>query len=217
MKDPGYEIKGEKLLPSGGDPSVLSEDIAGNDTKTGKNAAKYISFRAPGQPHFIRGSVRGLGRNFTKESIADAIEKQSKIREARSTIPVKKMEDLLKKTAPYNSLIDRSSEKFRDSPWLNRWADKKDPQSAAHAFAEAGDTVQLQRKIDDEKKKASELKASIAETEKKIETFKELAVYVKNYRLYKKVAVAYKKAKDKEKFYEEHESQLMILTLLKVR
>ena len=46
--------------------------------------------------------------DFTKESIAEAIEKQSKIREARSTIPVKKMEDLLKKTGPYNSLIDRS-------------------------------------------------------------------------------------------------------------
>ncbi len=215
MKDLGYEIKGEKLLSSVRDPSVLSEDIAGNDTKTGENAAKYISFRAPGQPHFIRGSVRGLGRNFTEESIADAIEKQSKIREARSTIPVKKMEYLLKKTAPYNSLIDRSSEKFRDSPWLNRWADKKELQSAAHAFAEAGDTVQLQRKIDDEKKKASELKASIAETEKKIETFKELSVYVKNYRQYKKVAEAYKKAKDKEKFYEEHESQIMIFDAAK--
>lgn len=215
MKDLGYEIKGEKLLSSGGDPSVLSQDMAGNDMKTGKNAAKYISFRAPGQPHFIRGSVRGLGRNFTKESIAEAIEKQSKIRESRSTIPVKKMEDLLKKTAPYNSLIDRSSEKFKDSPWLNRWADKKDLQSVAHAFAEAGDTVQLHRKIDNEKKKASELKVSIAETEKKIESFKELSVYVINYRLYKKVAEAYKKVKDKEKFYEEHESQIMIFNAAK--
>ena len=38
---------------------------------------------------------------------------------------------------------------------------------------------------------------------------------MKNYRQYKKVAGAYKKAKDKEKFYEEHESQLMIFDAAK--
>lgn len=57
------------------------------------------------------------------------------------------MEDLVKKTGPYDKFVDRSSDKFKESPYLNRWADKKDLQSAAHAFALNGGTIQLEEKI----------------------------------------------------------------------
>lgn len=125
-------------------------------------------------------------------------------------IPVKKMEDLVRKTGPYDKLIDRSGDKFRDSPWLNRWADKKDLQSVAHAFAKAGDTVQLQEKIDKARGDAAELKASVMETDRKISAYKELAVSIRNYGEYRKIGMAYGRAKDKERFFEAHESQLMI-------
>ena len=197
-KDLGYEVKGEALLPP--------PDSCGNADKI----TKYISFRAPGQAHFIRGSVRGLGKGYSKEEIAEAIEKQAKVRAMEAPMPVKKIEDLVKNTAPYDRLIDRSGDKFKESPGLNRWADKRDLQSAAHAFAQAGDTVQLQNKIDKTRAKAAKAKAAIMVTEGKIEAYKELSVYAKNYRQYKKVSDAYERSGDKEKFFETHESQLMI-------
>ena len=198
MKDLGYEIKGETLQTDG--LSVL------DDTKI----SKYISFKAPGQSHFIRGSVRGLGKSFTKEEIAEAIEKQGKIRAMEVPVPVKKMEDLVKKTAPYNKLIDRSGEKFKENSWLNRWADKKDLQSVAHAYAQAGDTVQLQERIDKTRSEVSDLNTSVMEIDRRLTALKELAVNVRNYEQYKNIGTAYKNVKNKEKFFEAHESQLMI-------
>ena len=155
-------------------------------------------------------SNRSLGKGFSKEEIAEAIEKQAAIKAMTAPIPVKKMEDLVKKIAPYNKLIDRSSENFKDSPWLNRWADKKDLQSVAHAYAQVGDTVQLQEKIDAARKGASGIQASIVEIDKKLRALKELAVSVRSYQDSKKYADAYKKARNKEKFYENHESQMII-------
>ena len=193
MKERDYEVKGE-ALPNG----------------SSKKTAKYIRFKAVGYDQFVRGCYRSLGKGFSKEEIAEAIEKQAAIKAMTAPIPVKKMEDLIKKTAPYNKLINRSSENFKNSPWLNRWADKKDLQSVAHAYAQAGDTVQLQEKIDSARKEASGIQASIVEIDKKILTLKELAVSVRNYQDNRKYADAYKKARNKEKFYENHESQMII-------
>lgn len=156
------------------------------------------------------GLQHPIHQGFSKEEIAEAIEKQAAIKAMTAPIPVKKMEDLVKKTAPYNKLIDRSSENFKDSPWLNRWADKKDLQSVAHAYAQAGDTVQLQEKVDTARKEASGIQASIVEIDKKLRALKELAVSVRSYQDSKKYADAYKKTKNKEKFYENHEAQLII-------
>ncbi|MBQ9359913.1 MAG: relaxase/mobilization nuclease domain-containing protein [Lachnospiraceae bacterium] len=193
MRDRDYEVKGEIL-----------------DDGSGKKTAKYIRFKAIGYDQFVRGCYRSLGKGFSKEEIAEAIEKQAAIKAMTAPIPVKKMEDLIKKTAPYNNLIDRSSEDFKDSPWLNRWADKKDLQSVAHAYAQAGDTVQLQEKIDAARKEAADIQASIVEINKKLRTLKELAVSIRSYQDSRKYVDAYKKARNKEKFYENHESQMII-------
>ena len=206
MKDLGYEIKGEALSPA--EDMVSDHTAPKNDRENG--VAKYICFKAPGQSHFIRGSVRGLGNGFTKEEIAEAIEKQGKIRMMEDPVPVGKMEDLVKKTAPYNKLIDRSGEKFKENPWLNRWADKKDLQSVAHAYAQVGDTVQLQEKIDKARAEVSDFNTSVMEIDRKLTALKELAVNVRNYEQYKNIGTAYKNVKNKEKFFEAHESQLMI-------
>ena len=193
MRERDYEVKGESL-----------------SDESGKRTAKYIRFKAIGYDQFVRGCYRSLGKGFTKEEIAEAIKKQAAIKAMTSPIPVKKMEDLVKKTAPYNRLIDRSLADFKDNPWLNRWADKKDLQSVAHAFAQAGDTVQLREKIDAARKEASAMQASIVETDKKLRALKELAVSIRNYQDNKKYDDAYKKARNKERFYENHESQLII-------
>ena len=43
-----------------------------------------------------------------------------------------------------------------------------------------------------------------------MESLRELAVNVKSYREYKKYETAYKKAKNKEQYYEQHESQMLL-------
>ena len=199
MRERDYEVRGEELADSSVDKG-----------RGGKKIAKYIRFRAIGYDQFVRGCYRSLGKGFTKGEIAEAIDKQAKIRDMEAPIPVKRMEDLVKKTAPYDRLVDRSGDKFKESPWLNRWADKKDLQSAAHTYAQAGDTIQLQDRIDKARTKAAEVKEAVMAAERKIATYKELSVYVKNYRQYKKVSDAYARAGDKERFFEAHESQLMI-------
>ena len=50
MRAKGYEIKGETF---------------------GEDARKYISFRPLGQDNYVRGSVRSLGKEYTKERIKD--------------------------------------------------------------------------------------------------------------------------------------------------
>lgn len=79
----GYEIKGKTF---------------------GEDAAKYISFRSLDKEHFVRGSARSLGKEYTKE----------RIRERKAVIP--------KKDYSARRLIDTSDEKFQNSPGLQQWA-----------------------------------------------------------------------------------------------
>ena len=55
MRAKGYEIKGKTF---------------------GEDAAKYISFRSLDKEHFVRGSARSLGKEYTKERIRERIEKK---------------------------------------------------------------------------------------------------------------------------------------------
>ena len=56
MKAKGYEIKGEDLTDSN---------------------LKYISFRPLDKERFIRGSIRTLGENYTRERISERIKEKS--------------------------------------------------------------------------------------------------------------------------------------------
>ncbi len=71
----------------------------------GEDAAKYISFRSLDKEHFVRGSARSLGKEYTKERIREHIEKK---RERKAVIP--------KKDYSARRLIDTSDEKFQNSP-----------------------------------------------------------------------------------------------------
>lgn len=65
MRAKGYEIKGESF----------EED-----------AAKYISFRPLDKEHFVRGSTKSLGKEYTKERIRERI----KMKRARKSVIPKK-------------------------------------------------------------------------------------------------------------------------------
>ena len=93
---------------------AMGYDVKGSDF--GDNALKYISFRPPGQKHFIRGCSRNFGEGFTKEEIKDRIEHREKYPELhipelhalpkpKSRIPKR---DAIRRTEPRKSLIDTS-------------------------------------------------------------------------------------------------------------
>ena len=115
MRAKGYEIKGEAF---------------------GEDASKFISFRPLGKDRFVRGSVKSLGREYTKERIKERIELK---RERKAVIPKRDYAD--------KRLIDTSDEKFQNSPGLQRWAAVENLKIAAQAYNEVGSIKELEQKI----------------------------------------------------------------------
>ena len=91
----------------------------------GQNSSKYISFRPIGKDRFIRGSVKSLGKEYTKERIKERIEQKPKERSYK----------MLQSTG-IQQLIDISSDKkFEQNPALQKWADKQNLKLAAKTYS----------------------------------------------------------------------------------
>jgi hypothetical protein len=115
MRAKGYEIKGESF----------EED-----------AAKYISFRPLDKEHFVRGSTKLLGKEYTKERILERIKMKC---ERKSVIP--------KKDYSARRLIDSSDEKFQNSPGLQQRAAIENLKIAAQSYNEVGSLSDLKHQI----------------------------------------------------------------------
>ena len=116
IRDRGYTVKGENL---------------------GEESLKYISFKAPGQQRFVRGSMRPLGKEYTREEIKNRV----KNKEKSIASPVQNRrpheQDIPKRTNADRALIDASGKKFQNSPGLDHWAKIRNLQIAAKSYAEA--------------------------------------------------------------------------------
>lgn len=197
MRKRDYEVKGEML------------------TNGGRKAAKYIRFRASGYDQFIRGCYRSLGKGFTKEEIAAAIELQNKIRKGTTVIQVKSAEDVVKRSAPNVTLIDTSAPKFRGAPGLTKWAETQNLKTAAHAFAVGGSVPELQAKMDALKKEMDDIRDKVLLNDKRLKNNKTLAVYVRNYEENRKYGLGYRKAMDQDRYYRINESRIMLFDAAK--
>lgn len=115
IKAKGYEIKGESLE---------------------ETASKYISFRPLSKEHFVRGSARSLGAEFTKEQIQKRISEQRSVRQ----FPCEK---------EYSSkhMIDTSQEKFQNNPYLKRWATIENLKIAASTYQKVNSITELEQKL----------------------------------------------------------------------
>ncbi len=197
MRERDYEVKGE-VLPDG-------------STKV----AKYIRFRASGYEQFVRGCYRSLGKGFTREEIAAAIELQNKIRQGTTVIQVKSAEDVVKRSAPNVTLIDTSAPKFKGAPGLTKWAETQNLKTAAHAFAVGGSVPELQAKMDALKKEMDDIRDKVLLNDKRLKNNKTLAVYVRNYEENRKYGLGYRKAKDQDRYYRINESRIMLFDAAK--
>lgn len=133
LRAKGYEIKGEEF---------------------GENALKYISFRPLGKERFIRGSIKSLGKEYTKERIRERIELK---RERKATIP--------KRDYASRRLVDTSDEKFQNAPGLKRWATIENLKIAAQSYSEAESITKLEHEIAVKTEAGKSAKQSVVELE----------------------------------------------------
>ena len=178
MRAKGYEIKGES---------------------SGEDAPKYISFRPLGKDRFVRGSVKSLGREYTKERIKERIELK---RERKAVIP--------KKDYANKRLVDTSDEKFQNSPGLQRWAAIENLKIAAQAYNEAGSIKELEQKIATTAATGKEAKQTVRKLENRIKDLAEIIKYAEQYKANKSYNIAYKKAKNPDAYFRKHESQIIL-------
>ena len=189
IKDKGYEVKGDSL---------------------GENSLKYISFKAPGQQRYIRGSLRSLGQEYTREEIKRRIEnKDRNIYSAGKTLRPHQ-QDILKRTNTDRTLIDTSGDKFQNSPGLDHWAKIRNLQIAAKSYAEAENISALQAKIDEKSREESSARTELAALDRQIIELKELKYYLEQYKDNLPFHERYKKSKDPDRYMRMHETQLIL-------
>ncbi len=178
LRAKGYEIKGEEF---------------------GENVSKYISFRPLGKERFIRGSVKSLGKEYTKERIRERIELK---RERKANIP--------KRDYASRRLVDTSDEKFQNSPGLKRWATIENLKIAAQSYMEAGSITKLEHEIAVKTEAGKSAKLSVVELEHRIKDLAEIIKYAEQYRANRFYHIGYKKAKNPDAYFRRYESQIIL-------
>ena len=188
IKAKGYEIKGE-----------------GFD----ENSLKYISFRPLDRERFVRGSVKSLGAEYTKERIRERIEEKTLAKnKKRMPFPTRKkpvVKDYSKK-----NLIDTTEEKFTQSPGLKHWADIQNLKIAAASYSQAGSIAELERQIAAKFALAKTARQSLVETEHQLKDLGQVLKYAEQYKTNHIYHVRYQKSKDRDAYFRRHESELIL-------
>ncbi|MCR5602887.1 MAG: relaxase/mobilization nuclease domain-containing protein, partial [Lachnospiraceae bacterium] len=182
---------------------MLAKGYEIKDWEFSDNAHKYIGFRAPGQQRWIRGRVKSLGKDFTRERIRERIEEKARIRTER-------MQRLYHRSG---RMINTSEERFADSPWLKQWAERQNLKEAARVqsrLAEMG--IQSMRELDD-RIEALNLQAVTGKNttialDKEIKQAGEILRYARQFSETRRYEEAYEKSKDPERYYKRHRIQI---------
>ena len=184
----GYEIKGETF---------------------GENSHKFISFRPLDRERFVRGSIKSLGAEYTKERIKERIEEKALIRDKkRVSFPVRKkpvVKDYSKK-----NLIDTTGDKFAESPGLKHWADIQNLKIAAASYSQAGSIAELEQQIAAKSTLAKTARESLVETEHQLKDLGQVLKYAEQYKTNHIYHVRYQKSKDKDAYLRRHETELIL-------
>ena len=165
---------------------------------------KYISFCPPGREKFVRGSVKSLGKNYTKEKIQERIVKEPKTKMG---------------VAQYRLqyLISMSPEMLaqEDNVGMKRWMTKENLKRAAETYNQMVERgihtlEELDEKIGNIGEQQKELKTSLKHQEQQRKELKEVSKYLKQYQSTSQVYKQYKKAYFKDRFFREHEQEIII-------
>ena len=184
----GYEVKGETF---------------------GENAHKFISFRPLDRERFVRGSVKSLGAEYTKERIKERITEKALAKEKRR-VPFPTRKKPIVKDYSRKNLIDTTGDKFVQNPGLKHWADIQNLKIAAASYSQAGSIAELEKQISAKSTLAKTARESLVETERQLKDLGEILKYAEQYKTNHIYHVRYKKSKDKDAYLRRHETELIL-------
>ncbi len=184
----GYEVKGDTF---------------------GDKALKYISFRPLDREHFVRGSAKSLGAEYTKEQIQSRIEEKTLAKDKRR-VPLPAGRKSVVKDYSRKNLIDTNGDKFAESPGLKHWADIQNLKIAAASYSQAGSITELEKQIAAKSILAKTARDSLVETEHKLKDLGQILKYAEQYKSNHIYHVRYQKSKDKDRYLREHETELIL-------
>ena len=178
MKTKSYEIKGEEL---------------------GETAPKYISFRPLDKERFVRGSVKSLGKEYTKERIKERLE-----------LKQERKKTLVKKDYISQKLIDTSEEKFQNSLGLKRWATIENLKIVTQNYIEVDSLSELEYEIFLKTTAGKTAKQSVVKLEHRLKDLGEIIKYAEQYKTTRPYYLNYKKVKHSDAYFQKYESQLIL-------
>lgn len=188
MQTKGYEIKGEQLTT---------------------DASKYIAFRPHDRERFIRGNVKSLGADYTKERIKERIDtKLLNIPEKISPFPDKKKPAF--RSYLSQKLIDTSTEKFEENPYLKRWADMQNLKTAASIYSDVDTVSDLEKQLNIKSANANETRQDLRNIEQKLKKTGKIIKYARQYQSNHIYQIRYQKSKDKDRYFRQHETELLL-------
>ncbi|MGN0345888.1 MAG: hypothetical protein ACI4DU_01250 [Lachnospiraceae bacterium] len=184
----GYEVKGEDF---------------------GEKAHKFISFRPLDKERFVRGSVKSLGTEYTKERIKERIAEKALAKD-KKRVPFPTRKKPIAKDYSKKNLIDTTEDKFANSPGLKHWADIQNLKIAAANYSQAGSIAELEKQIAAKSTLAKTARESLVETERQLKDFGQILKYAEQYKTNHIYHVRYKKSKDKDAYLRRHETELIL-------
>ena len=195
------KIAVDTLIPqvSSFEELLLRLEAVGYEIKPGK----YISCRAPGQERFTR--LKTLGADYTEEAIRERISGK-RARAAKAPRADR---------GGVSLLIDiQNSIKAQESRGYEQWAKIHNLKQAAKTMNfltehKIEQYAELTAKITEVTAASEQAADSLKEIEKRLADMAVLMKHVATYQKTKPVYVAYRKAKDREKYRAAHESDII--------
>lgn len=169
------------------------------------DARKYITFQPLGRDRAVRGSVKSLGKNFTREQIKERIENRH--------LRTASLRQSDKKTLQMIDMV--SDPKFAENMGLQKWATKENLKIAAKTFSlmsakNIHNFAELDARIITLQEQAKAANGSIVLLEGQIRDIAETIKYAEQYRENKPFNERYEHAKDQDKFLRKYESHLIL-------
>ena len=163
---------------------------------------KYISFLPPGKDRWVRGRASTLGEDFTRERIAERIQEGPQSRDGQ-----------MSESTP--RLIILSAETLKNKPYLQRWANTKNLQTAAEVYTQirrAGysSLEDALEHLDAAKSQSKAAHAAATELDQKMRPLAKIIRYAEQYQENLPYKHRYAKSKDPDGYFRRHETEIQL-------
>lgn len=206
-KDKIKETIDKNISSSNSYDEFIEKMQAANIVINDKN--KYITFRPADKERPVRGNK--LGKEYSRENIKARIKNKS----AERNTEHQEADNIFTDFEFNEEIIDTSTDKFKNSVGLNRWAKKQNLQTADELFnimrQQGFSSIEnLRDYITEQELKAEDYNEVIDYCQQSIIQCQDNINYIKNYQAYKKLTYGLNQTNDKDAFKEKYKNQLRL-------